>query len=345
MPHIKPQRWTTALRRVAEIERQSSMLPKRFFPRTLAFAKRTAWATSAGLDVLPKDQQPELPPIGTIRGRVRADAVLIGKFDVDKEVRLRAFYSDQGFSVRYQTGGQHNGIIRTVQAHDLVHPHAPDLMPQVFEHGTIQGGEGAYLVESTVSGQPATRAQLQHLVLPLTTQLHRVHQGVGITSKPLTDVVGTGCGWRWSKACQAINIAPEVDLAVQSLIERNNQLEVSLNHGDLVGSNILVSDTGFVLVDWEFAELKPIAFDMAKMIINVRDIETTLTTMNTGLGGIIGEDSDHYSLREQIALAIVLTLSWYPNHAAKAKIARRTDALKRQTTKRLNMIKQLLDIP
>lgn len=344
MPNIKPQRWATAMRRVAEIERKSAILPKRLLRRKFTFSKRTAWATSAGLEVLPRDQQPQLPGMGNIRERVRAESVLIGKFDVDAEVRLRAFYTDRGLSLRYQTGGQRNGITQTVKAHDLVHPHAPNLMPRVYEHGTILKGQGAYLVESTVQGQPATRAQLRNLISPITAQLHRVHQGVGITSKPLTEVVGTGYGWRWSKFRRALDIDPRIDHAVQNLIERNALLEVSLNHGDLVGSNILVSNEDFVLVDWEFAEHKPIAFDMAKIIINVDDIDSSIAKMHAGLGGVVGQESGHYSLREQIALAIVLTLTWYPNHAAKAKVARRMAPLQRQTTKRLNAIKQLLEI-
>lgn len=345
MSNINYQRWAAALRRVAKIERQSSILPRRFLPRKFSYAKRSAWSTPAGLAVLPRDQQPDLPGVGVIRERVRAESVLIGKFDVDAEVRLRSFYPGPRLSVRYQTGGERNGIIRTVRAHNLVHPHAPDLMPEVFEHGSILNGEGAYLVETTVAGQPATRTQLRDLIAPLTAKLHRVHQGVGITSKPLIDVVGTGYAWRWSKACQSIDVEPQIDQRVRNLIDRNDQLETSLSHGDLVGSNILVSDQKFVLVDWEFAEHKPIAFDMAKIIINVDDVETTLAIMHTGLGGIIGQESDHYTLHEQIALAIVLTLSWHPNHAAKAQVAGRTDALKRQTTKRLQAIKQLLEIP
>lgn len=343
MPNIKPERWTTALRRVAEIERRSAVLPKRRFRRKFTYSKRSAWATPAGLDALPLDQRPELAGIGSIRGRSRADALLIGKFDVDTEVRLRSFYSDNGLCVRYQTGGQRNGVTRTVKAHGMVHPHAPGLMPHVFEHGTILNGQGAYLVETIVEGQPATRAQLQGLITPLTAQLHRVHNGVGITGKSLTNVVGTGYSWRWKKFRQAVKVNPHVDRAVRGLIDRDARLEVSLAHGDLVGSNILVAEDSFYLVDWEFADLKPIAFDMAKILINVDDIEATIPQIQAGLGNEIGQQSGYYTFREQVALAIVLTLSWYPNHATKAKVARRMDALKRQTTKRLNAIEQLLE--
>lgn len=344
MPNIKPERWVTALQRVAEIERKSSILKRRFRRQKFTFSRRSAWATPAGLAVLPADQQPELPGLGHVHKRISAESLLIGKFDVETEVRLRAFYPKNSLSVRYQTGGDRNGVIRTVKAHTLVHPHAPNLMPEVFEHGTIRDNTGAYLIETTMQGQPATRQQLQELISPLAAQLHHVHQGVGINSKSLVNVVGTGYQWRWKKFVRAIELEPRTDKAVQELIARNEQLEVSLTHGDLVGSNILVSDNDFVLVDWEFADFKPIAFDMAKLIINVSDVESTLEQIQRSFNGSVGAEHSHYTLREQIALGIVLTLSWYSNHAAKAAIARRMNALNRQTTKRVNALKQLLEV-
>lgn len=345
MGTIEPERWASALRRVSEIERKSTTLKTRLLPRKFTYSRRSAWATAAGLAVLPQDQQPELPGIGHIYARVKAESVLIGKFDVDEEVRLRAFYPRQGLSIRYQTGGKSNGITRTVNAHKRVHPHAPELMPTIHEHGTILKGKGAYLIEDTVQGEPATTPLVQELITPLTSRLHRVHQGVGTTSKPLHKIVGGFYSKRWNDFVEEReNVDLRIHHAVRDLITRNALLEVSVTHGDLVNSNILVSKDDFVLVDWEFAAQKPIAFDMAKIIINVRDVETTLDEMHAGLGGTIGESSGHYTFREQVALALVLTLSWYPNHAAKAATAGRMGALQRQTTKRLKAIQQLLEI-
>lgn len=344
MPNIEFERWNTALDRITMIERKSNKLRTRLFPRRRYYSKRSAWATPDGLDVLPIDQQHDLPAHGHTRARVRAESVLIGKFDVEAEVRLRAFYPKQGLSIRYQTGGQRNGIIQTVNAHNRVHPHAPDLMPTVYEHGTILDGQGAYLIEDTVVGETATRSQLEQLIVPLATRLSRVHQGVGITEKPLSKIVGGMYRKRWSTFVAAQQIDPQLDQTIHRLIDRNDLLEVSLTHGDLVNSNILVSDNGFVLVDWEFSAMKPIAFDMAKMIINVSDIDTIVDAMQTGLGGAIGTKAGYYSFREQIALALVLTLSWHKNHAAKAKIAKRKDALQRQTAKRVGALRHLLGV-
>ena len=341
---IELQRWHTALSRVAEVERQSRKLRSRLLPRTFTYSKRSAWATEAGLNVLPRDQQHELPGHGETRARVQAESVLIGKFDVEKEVRLRAFYPDRTLSVRYQTGGERNGITRNVKAHEKVHPYAPELMPTIYDHGTIRGGAGAYLVEDTVVGESATRSQLESLIVPLAQRLQKVHQGVGIQDRHLSKIVGGSYRVRWSNFVETQNIDATIDHAVQRLIDRNDLLEVSLTHGDLVNSNILVNDHDFVLVDWEFAEMKPIAFGMSKMIINVRDLDRVVQDMHSGLGGEIGTRDGYYTFREQIALSLVLTLSWHKNHLAKAKIAKRTDALARQTSKRLSTLKGLLKI-
>lgn len=344
MPNIEHERWRTALHRVAEIERQSKTFKSKLLPRKFEYAKRSAWATKAGYAVLPADQQHADSIHGSSRSRVRAESVLIGKFDVDSEVRLRAFYPRQKLSIRYQTGGQRNGITRTVNAHKRIHPHAPELMPTVYEHGTILNGQGAYLIEETVAGEPAKRSQLEQLILPLTTRLHRAQQGVGITAKPLSKIVGGLYRKRWSEFAKSQEVSSPLDQTVQKLIDRNDLLEISVTHGDLVNSNILVGNDDFVLVDWEFSAMKPIAFDMAKIIISVKNVDRVVQNMHIGLGSTIGTQAGYYTFREQIALALVLTLSWHKNHAAKAKIAKRTTALKRQTSKRLEALGQLLEV-
>ena len=148
MPNIEHQRWNTALSRVAKVERKSRKLRSRFFPRTFTYSKRSAWATEEGFDALPRDQQHELPGHGKTIARVRAESILIGKFDVEKEIRLRAFYPAKNLSVRYQTGGKRNSITRTVDAYNKVRPYAPELMPTIYDHGTIRNHAGAYLVRT-----------------------------------------------------------------------------------------------------------------------------------------------------------------------------------------------------
>ena len=344
MASIEHQRWNAALNRVKKIERTSGLLRARFLPRTFAYAKRSAWASPEGLASLPQDQQHKLPADGKARGRVRAESLLVGKFDVQAEVRLRAFYPDQGLSVRYQTGGPNNGVLRTFNAYENVAPHAPALMPKIYEHGEILKGRGAFLVEETVSGETATRAELEQLILPLTSQLHRAQRGVGISDKKLSDVLGHQARERWNDFVNSRSIDTRIDQSVQNLLDRDDFLEVSVTHGDLVNSNILVDGKDYILVDWEWASFKPIAFDMAKMIINVYDIDAVLKDMYKGLGGSLGSTKTHFTFREQVALALVQNLTFYKRQSVKAKKANRTDALERQTQKRVNALRHLLEI-
>src|SRR5690625_595215 len=139
------------------IERKADLLKPRLPPRKFHYARRSAWSTGPGYDTLPQDQQPQSSSLGYVRTRLRAESLLIGKFDVDAEVRLRAFYPKTGLSIRYQTGGKTNGVTRTVNAHKKVHRYAPNLMPTVREHRTILDGRGAFLLEDTVSVEPAPR--------------------------------------------------------------------------------------------------------------------------------------------------------------------------------------------
>lgn len=343
MPDIEQDRWDTALNRVARIERDSDLLKRRLLPRRFSYAKRSAWATPAGLDVLPADQHHK-EPSGHTRARVRAESVLIGKFDVQQEVRLRAFYPDAGLSIRYQTGGKNNGVIRTVNAYKKVQPHAPALMPAVHDHGTILEGRGAFLIEETVAGETATRSQLEALITPLTQQLRAVHQGVGISDKTAGTVLGPHSQGLWNEFVELHGVDAIIDQKVRRLFDRDDLLEVSITHGDLVNSNILVKDHEFVLVDWEWASVKPIAFDMAKMIINVSNLEQTLQSMHAGLGGDLGTKTSHYTFREQLALALVQTLTFYKRQSVKARKAKRTAALARQTDKRLRALTKLLEV-
>lgn len=342
MATIEYKRWETALQRVRKIERKSDHLKSRFRTRTFTYASRSAWATPAGANALPSDQQHKAPGEGQVRARVGAESLLIGKFDVQAEVRLRAFYPAQKLSIRYQTGGKDNGVLRTFNAYKQVAPHAPNLMPRIYEHGEILRGRGAYLVEETVAGETATLEELEAIIVPLTTQLHSAQKAVGIGDKKLSEVLDQHTRQRWAEFVATKNIDAQIDTTVRSLMDRNELLEISVTHGDLVNSNILVDGSDFVLVDWEWASIKPIAFDMAKMIINVSDVDKVLIDMHRGLGGSLGTRKSHYSFREQIALALVQNLTFYNKQSAKAKKAQRVGALERQTRKRLSALQQLL---
>ena len=342
MAHIEHDRWDNAAQRVSAIERSSKSLKPRLFSRKFHYAQRSAWASAAGYSTLPADQQPEPPFHGELRTRLRAESMLIGKFDVDAEVRLRAFYPSSGLSIRYQTGGKTNGVTRTVNAHKKVRRYAPELMPSIHEHGTILHGRGAFLLEDAVKGETATQSDLEELLVPLTKQLHAVQQGVGITDKRVSEVLGKNSLSRWADFVELHQLDSSLDRKVRELLARDALLEVSLTHGDLVNSNILVDHGDYVLVDWEWSMVKPIAFDLSKMIINVSNTTQVLQDVQTGLGNV-GTMKTHYNFPEQVALALVQALTFYERQLQRAQKAKRTGALERQTKKRVKILGEILE--
>lgn len=347
---VTRRRWRHALARVAGVERASRELPARIRPERFTYAGRAAWATPAGRAVLPRGSGAE-DEDGTVRARVGAEAVLVGKFDVHREVRLRAFYPQRGVTQRYQTGtgtGPRHGVERIVDAWRSVSPHDPGLMPEVLDDGVRRRGRGAWLVERTVLGRPARKSQVPLLVEPVTARLHRVQREVGIGSRRLSDIVSPRFVRLWQQFAQGHVLDPALVARVDALVGRDDLVEVSLGHGDLVGSNILLTGDrptdGFVLIDWEFAGERPIAFDLAKLHLACEDHAAAEEALERGLRRPLGGGPGHYTFPEQVALAHVQALSWHDVRREKAEAAGRVTALEQMTARRIDSVAQLLGV-
>src|SRR5699024_8903956 len=337
-------RWAAALERVRGIEHQSPSLRKRRRKKPFSYLGRSAWASVSGHRALPSNSRHDQSEPGLIKERVSAESALIGKFDVDSEVRLRAFYPSKNLTLRYQKGGHRNGVDRTVQAYKAVHAHAPTLMPKIYDYGSILNGDGVYLVEDIVIGEPATGTEMQTLVTPLLNRLTEVYRGAGVDYKPLSKVVNKYFKKRWKNFVQDYGVDVRLDESVKDLVRRDDRLAISVSHGDLVRSNILVAGNDYVLVDWEFAGFQPIAFDLSKILLTVPDetlaIENILNIVNT----FAQQGKGNYSFTEQLALAHIQRMTWYDKHSAKAANAGRLDIYHRHTKARLKSVENLLGI-
>lgn len=338
-------RWATALRRTRAVERDSPLLRARPLPRRFRHSRLSAWASDEGLAALPAGSAVADEARGSRWARVGAESLVVGKFDVKDEVRLRAFYPSMGLTMRYQAGGPRSGVGRIVRANEAVQAHAPGLMPRVLHHGSIRAGAGEYLVEEVVAGVPVLRSQLQRLVEPIAARLHLVHLGMGITSRPLMDVVSSYMPSRWATFSRSHAVSAALGRAVSGLIERNDEVELSFIHGDLVGSNILITDAAseaFVIVDWEFFQEWPIAFDLSKIHFGCQDMARAAKALDRGLRHSVGHAAGQYSFREQLALGHVETLSKHANMLAESERAGRTGALRAGVERRLEALAQLL---
>jgi thiamine kinase-like enzyme len=117
-----------------------------------------------------------------------------------------------------------------------------------------------------------------------------------------------------------------------------------LGHGDLVRSNILITNEHVVLVDWEHARGMPIAFDLAKLVLHARDPEEALTLIRKRHPGLSRSPRESYSLERQIALGLVQMLSWTAPRQTRAQAAGRLDLFEHDTRARVDLLHRLLGV-
>lgn len=342
MQVVTYRRWLRALLVVASVERRSRGLPRTWRPRTRRVSGPTAYAPAV-LDHLPPALRPADPSsTSRILAPVAADVVRIGKFDVHRQVRARAFYLDSARSVRVQGG---KGVPRSVAAHELVDRYARGLAPQLLDHGSFPRGKTHYLVEETVEGtRPRGKAEVASTLSEVAARMSAVHAGVGITPQPLSRAASVHLPSLWQQVVRQELIGSQVGAAVERLIARDDLLEISLGHGDVVNSNVLRQGEQVVLIDWEYAGRMPIAFDLAKLHLNAGPAETATPLLDAALGGSVGHTTGHYSLLEQLALAHAQVISRYPARRKRAAVAGRLDYLHRQLERHERTVARLLGV-
>lgn len=343
MAVLRQRRWKEAFKRVRSIERRSAVLEKA--------AQRRSWnvhgSTAVRVDVepssLPRYLRPKGAPTEQLQARVNADLIRIGKFDVDREVRLRAFYPKHRQTIRFQAGGLRNGVTRSLDAYRYISKYVLTLSPKILDHGTIRGAP--YLIEEVAKGRhPVGPTALEATIGPLTAGLARLHDGVGVQDRALTEILGQGFQARWATVVGAERIETSLQQAVQNMLARGGTLPVSLGHGDLVGTNILVSRGGVTLIDWEYAGEMPILFDVAKIHMHCPAPDTATDLLAEGLRTSLRQGSEHFSVREQLALAHVRFLSWSTAQRRRAIVANRLSQFERIIQRRLEAVRELLDL-
>ncbi|MBD8063068.1 phosphotransferase [Oceanitalea stevensii] len=341
-------RWRRALGALAVVERRSPALPVavrwRRLEATGAVAHGVPPHPGLPAGVVPAAAEAEAVPV---TAPVAADAVLIGKFDRGRQVRMRSFYAEEALCARIQAGSRHpereHGVSRSVRAAQLVAAHRPGLAPAMRDHGTLFSGRTAYLVEEVVEGRtPRTPAEVAATMTVVAAELMVLQEAVGVTSRPLSAVVNPAFHERWRGVVEDGHVPPKLAARVDRLIARDELLEVSFTHGDLVSSNVLRVGDRVVLIDWEYAGTRPVAFDLAKMHVNAGPAGPALERLDDALDGTVGHASGHYSLAEQLTLAHVVVLSRLEARMQRAREADRLEPLRRQTYKRVKAVRELL---
>ncbi len=343
-------RWRRAMSALALVEARSAALPSTVQWRRFETSGAAAWKVPPH-PLLPRDVVPAVPDeeSAAVTAPVSADAVLLGKFDRGRQVRLRAFYADRGLSLRLQAGsrrpGRPHGVSRSVRAAQIVGAHRPGLLPAMVDHGALFRGRTAYLVEETVHGRASVnREEVSRAMAVVARELAEVQRAVGVSPARLSQVVPAAFEERWRRVVSDGHVSPRLAARVDRIVERDDLLEVSFTHGDLVTSNVLWVDGRVVLIDWEYADFRPIAFDLAKIHVNAGPPGPALAVLDDALDGLVGRTPGHYSLLEQLALAHVVVLSRLEARMERAKEAQRLEPLRRQTYKRVRSMHALLTL-
>lgn len=343
MATLPRRRWKEAFRCVRAIERRSPVLPDRFPRRRWSLHRNIAVHADVQVRRLPRYLRPKGPAGDHLSAPASADLVRIGKFDIDRQVRLRAFYIDARQSVRFQAGGPHDGVRRSLFAYRYLSKYAPELSPRVLDHGTVR--RAPYLVEEISRGRhPRGAEQLEATIAALTAGLSAVHAGAGVRDQPLLEVLGEGFAARLRNVIAVEHVDPAVDRVVEELLGRAGTVPVSLGHGDLVASNILINSDAVTLIDWEYAGWMPVLFDVAKVHLHCTDPGRAADLLEEGLRPTLRRGSRDYSAREQLALAHLRFLSWDVKRRRRAVAAGRLSQFEDMTRQRWRTVAQLLDL-
>lgn len=195
----------------------------------------------------------------------------------------------------------------------LVQRHAPGLMPQVHDHGDLDGGRLRYLVEQWQPGLPVRTADALAPHLPtIIDQLGRLVRGYGRQYAALSSWAPRGLAQGWAEFGRLGILAEPQHGDLTRLIEQDKDLLTSWCHGHLVASNVLVDSDGVTLLSWGRAGVMPVARDLATLHAASTFPRAAEHLVVKALARWSPRVATLYSPVEQLALAHATALSAFP---------------------------------
>lgn len=281
--------------------------------------------------------------------RMAAEVVRFGKFDGEGGTRLRSFVLGRDpTTIKVQSGApdDRSGLTRELAARLEVSRTVPHLAPAVLGHGWSTSRGLQWLHERVVDGRHPTRAsEVSEIADDVLAAVEPLYRASGTCSRPFSAVAAPDTASRWSEAVATLPSLAPLDAPVRELLAADRDVEVGLAHGDLVATNVVVTDAGaIVLVDWEFARRRLVAGDLAKLALQASDPEHVLTHAERRLGDLVGAPRASHPLRHQVALAHVLMCTWHAHRRAKAAAAGRLGSFDRGTARRARLLGRLLGV-
>lgn len=288
--------------------------------------------------------------VSTSRFPVSADVVVLAKFDLHEQVKLRAGYGASRRTLAVQPVRPNGtcGVTNAVESHRIVSRYAPGLMPTVRSHGELPGGL-RWLVEDWVEGEVALTSQRLAAHVPhLLEALGKVHLGYGVHGRRVSDLWGRGYAERWQAVRDLGLVGPYSGAAVARLIADDRRMRMSWSHGDLVASNVLASPTGPVVIDWEHAGERPVVHDAAKLHLFAADKEPLLDLLlaewaHTSAGVTSAASGGAgYTAAEELALMHAKFLTAAPARMARLSGHGREGVYARQVSRQAALLDQVV---
>lgn len=355
-PPDPARRLRQALDAVAQVEGLEDSLPTATLEREMWSRRRVARVPDLppGLtDMLPlvdrEDWSAEAPGVRVHRVPVSADLLVLAKFDMSEQVKLRAAYAETQRTLALQPPRAGvDGIAQALAAHQVVPRHAPGLMPPLCGHGRLRSGL-PYLVEGWVEGAKlVTGEELSEAAPQLLADLSAVHRGHGITGVRLSTQHGRLVD-DWARTVGAGIVPAELGRWVADLLETDPVLRHSWVHGDLVASNVLRSSQRFVLLDWELSRHGALMDDAAKLHLFSADHDRILGEVLTAFGdspsgsGRLAE-RQACSPAQELAIAHAKLISRFPRRSAALEGHPRAAVYARQVRRQVERLARVRDV-
>lgn len=182
--------------------------------------------------------------------------------------------------------------------------------PPVHEHAS--DGTYIFLTEQLVQGRRFSPRRDRRLIeAELVEPLMRLAEAQEVRVAPLADVLGASVAW----AIRNDQRADPILARARAVVAANPPVATVYGHGDLLPSNIAVSRSGLVLLDWESAGDMLVGYDLLRLWLKYPDV----TALETGAARMVASlQTAGLSLADTVALRLaqVLAVSGRPVRAA-----------------------------
>lgn len=293
-----------------------------------------AWSP-AGLASLRRLHLPD-PSLGramvteySLRSGARSAFVRLGKYATADAMRLRTYVShqDRWLSLKIWGSGPAGAsrARRERETREAVAGIAGYAAPPVLAAGCSAGVH--YLLEPVVTGShPLTRRERREAAVEVALGFLAAYRASGIHQRRLHDVVRPQFGTGLERFLEDETVpwppgSPKVAVAarMRRLVDEDGLLPCALGHGDLHPHNIVRADDRYWVLDWENGGLRPVAFDLRRLLLSTGDPAGVQRELADDLRAFDGAGPGTYRWSDQLALAMCNELVLTPVRRDRAR--------------------------